>query len=717
MKKMTDIMGLLLIIFIWAMLSISDLIGLGIPLIKSFFGFILVTIVPGIIILRIIKVKPLNNFKLMLYSVGLSLAFVSMLGIFINYIYPSIGIKNPLSTPTINLTFIFSITLLWIISYIQNRNSFYEINIDIKPYLSNSGIFLLILPLISVIGTYLINYYDKNTILLIFLILISLVPILIVFNKIPKKLYPLCILATSISLLFYTSLISQYIWGWDVNTEYYFAKIAIQNGYWNYSLPYQYNSIPMLTILSSFYYSFLNLNLIWIFKIIFPILFSLVPLGIYYICKDQFEGDLIPALAPFVFMFYYGFFKTMPGKQMIAEIFLVLLILLIIDKKLPSMAKKIMAILFSFALIISHYGVSYLFMLMLIFIIISALLFKNEFNKNSIIKIGFGTLFTVLAVSWFMYISGGVSLDNIIGIGNNVVTNINEIVQSQPSRSGSSYSLLEMPTITWSVYQGLNYLLQFFIAFGIIKLLYNFFRKKKLICNFEYAAISIAAYSFLMISIFLTFSLGMDRALQINLIVLSPFAIIGCQYIFEVIISILKKVRLPLNSNSKDLKVPLKIFGVFLTIFLLFSSSLVFEVTKDPYPSLFTLNKKTEFPVFTSEEIGGANWLKSYTDGNQIFTESRGSALPNHRTTLLLSSFFIYDSLTKFYFHQDRINIPSNSYIYFGSFAEKGILLGNKTFGWNKEHIPLKNTLFYNKVILNSSQIYENGGSSVYYLI
>lgn len=711
MKKFDDITLIFFILSIGFLLSIAELIGFEIPLIKAVVYFFIVTFIPGLLILRILNVNTHDLIKTILFSVGLSISFITFIVILINFLLPIVGIGSPLEKNIIILSILLSIIILGLISYFLNKNNFFDLKIKFQPYLSNSSLFLLIIPFFSIIGTYYMNYYNSNLFLLILLILIATVPILIVFDKIPKELYPLSIFVSSISLLFYTCLTSPYIWGWDINTEYYFAKLAIENGFWNYALPYEYNSIPMLTMLTSVYSAFLNIDIVWIYKIIFPMLFSIVPLGIYSFFKDQFK-EKISILAPFIFMFYYGFFKTMPGKQMIAEIFLVLLIMLIIDKRLPNLSKKILAIIFSFSLVISHYGISYLFLLMITLVLVFSYLFKNKKNEISLIKTGFLVLFCVMVFSWFIYISGGISFNTIIGIFNNVVNNLSDILLTQSSRTGASYSLLEMPTYVWSIYQSLNYLLQIFIFMGILSLLYHLIlQKKKLFCTLEYSAISIAAYIFLIISIFLTFGLGMDRAIQINLIILAPFAIIGYKFILDFFYRLIKVIKI--NFNCKE---NLKLFAIFLSLYLFFSSGLIFEITNDPYPSLFTLRKNIEFPVFNNEEISGAIWLKKYTNGSQIYTEGKGSRLPQHRTTLLLSSYFIYDNLTKFYFYENTTKINQGSYIYLGSFAEKGFLLGSKTFAWSREHIILNKTSFYKEIITKSNKIYSNGGSSNYYM-
>ncbi len=65
-----------------------------------------------------------------------------------------------------------------------------------------------------------------------------------------------------------------------------------------------------------------------------PLFFSLTPpLALYYVYKELDFGNYkvdyeIAMLSVFVFIFFYGFYKDMPDKQHIAELFLALILIL-----------------------------------------------------------------------------------------------------------------------------------------------------------------------------------------------------------------------------------------------------------------------------------------------------------------------------------------------------------------------------------------------------
>ena len=74
----------------------------------------------------------------------------------------------------------------------------------------------------------------------------------------------------SISLLYMSSLISPYVWGWDIQNEYYLANLVINYSYWNFILPDAYNSMLSIVMLAPVYSLYTNVNLDHVFKIVSP---------------------------------------------------------------------------------------------------------------------------------------------------------------------------------------------------------------------------------------------------------------------------------------------------------------------------------------------------------------------------------------------------------------------------------------------------------------
>ena len=82
--KMTRIAGLLRIspgkgflLFILILLALTDLaVFLNVPVLRQFLGFVFFSIIPGLLILHILKLNKLGLTRKVVLSVGLSIAFL-----------------------------------------------------------------------------------------------------------------------------------------------------------------------------------------------------------------------------------------------------------------------------------------------------------------------------------------------------------------------------------------------------------------------------------------------------------------------------------------------------------------------------------------------------------------------------------------------------------------------------------------------------------------
>ena len=66
-------------------------------MIRPIAGFVYLTFVPGLLLLRILKVHKKSSVETVLYAAGLSLIFDMSAGFFINAVYPFIGIDSPIT--------------------------------------------------------------------------------------------------------------------------------------------------------------------------------------------------------------------------------------------------------------------------------------------------------------------------------------------------------------------------------------------------------------------------------------------------------------------------------------------------------------------------------------------------------------------------------------------------------------------------------------------
>jgi len=660
---------------------------LTLPVLQQFIGFLVLTFIPGFCLARILKIDYECRVTNILIIIGLSLSFIYILGLLINLSLLKVGIK-PMS-PFVLFT-ILNVSILTMLT-LSPKGGFDipKMEINITP----TTLFLLLLPFLSIFGAFQATYFHSVTLVICFLFFVSLIPLLIAMNKIPENLYPLLIFAVSLSILYHVNLISTHLWSFDIFFESYSTRVVLNTGVWDPNLDYKTHSLLLLTVLAPMYAIICDLSYVWVFKIVFPFLFSFVPLALYKLYQNfeigGYKLDKTLALfSVFTFVFFYGFFKNLPDKQYIAELFLILILLVVGMKETRNL---ILLILFSFSLVVTHYGVSYLFMLSLILLFLMSyyLKSKNIFTLNYLI------LFVTLTLGWYMFVALGNKYEMVVSIGNHIVKELAKL--SIPAeRTGISYALYEVDTFLWNIYKLIHIMLQIFIIIGFILLLHNFYKRKPKELNIIH--LSIPFYILLSLQIVLTYGMGFDRILQITLTLLSPIALFGFIYIFK-----FKK-----NVDIEKIKV---LFALYLFIFFLFNSGLVFKLCNDRVPSYsIALDIDAGWPVYNESEVNCMLWLKSHESQEYYVAAFNIWSIIKSRDGLLLSEFYPENEIVRL--TPDRERLVSGTYIFFGKTSiGKVKLTGLREIGG---YINITETAFYSNVLLKSHKIYTCKISNLY---
>ena len=717
------------LVIIIAILLLTDLtIILDTPFLRQIIGFLFLSFLPGLLILQILKLNKLNTIETILYCVGLSIAFMMFIGLLINTLYPLLGISKPLSVWPLMITINIALLILCVLSYKINKDFTNSLSVNIKDLISPPALFLCLIPFLAIFGTYLMNYYHNNTLILVLIGVTSLVALLIGFDKfIPKKLYPVAVFIIAISLLYHRSLISMYVGGYDIQFEYYLCNLVKTNGIWDPTAWGNLNAMLSITMLAPIYSIILNMEITWVFKIIYPLLFSLVPLGLYRVFQKQTD-DKLAFLACFFFMSLATSFGEMPtlARQEIAELFLVLLILLMIDKNMDRIKRSFLFIVFGISLVVSHYGLSYIYMFCLISAWLILVLIENPNiqelkchflsnfgrwkeklagNPNSLkievrtISSTFVLLFVVFTLTWYMYVSSSSAFNAIVHIGDHIASTIFTDFLNPEAAEGFRLMIAEpAPGLLHEVNRVINYLTQIFIVIGCVVLL----KRREMKFERDYAAFSVINLGILFASIAVPFfasSLNMVRVYQITLIFLAPFCVIGGITVLRVLSRIFR-----VSWTNKNVRTALKILSVYFVIFLLYQTGIVFYVVEGQ-SNLISLNSTAEGYCYNDREVLGVTWLNGVKGSNLIYADEP--------RWLLLCSRLGYGGWGKHNrFTVDNINrIRENSYIYFGT---RNAVERDVRLRYGTEEGSVFKYINSEYIVDSRSKIYANGGSEIY---
>lgn len=553
-------------------------------------------------------------------------------GFGMNMLYPVIGISAPLSPTLMIITISGIVLILSVLCYVRDENFAFPhiINVRKEDYPLIFG--LVLIPCMSVLGTYLMNVYHNNILLMIMIVVIALVALMIGFDRfIPAKFYPLAIFLLTLSLLLHTALISMNLWGWDIFYEYYLVNLVIENSIWNSTMHSNVNAMLSIVSLVPFISSICAMSPVWVLKIIYPFIFSFVPLGLFRAVQKQ-TNEKIAFFAMFFFISIFTFYNEMLtlARQQIAELFLVLTILLMIDKTMDRRKNLCLLLIFGASLIVSHYAVTWIYLFSLIAAWILLLLMEKpriqafeeticskfrryvhcyQENLNSVsmrlrtITFPYVLFFVAFTLLWYITFSGGSLIDSIITIGERIVTSISEDFVNPEAAQGLGIIVKTATSPLHTISKYLHLATIFFIILGILTIIIN---RNKLRFENEYFTFSLINFTICVAGVTVPFfasALNTSRLYHITLIFLAPFCIIGGLMVFSTIF------RPFLKWN------PYRMISIFFVIFLFFNTGLCDEIFAGGTTSVAldrkNLERSTDYPIFYEREISGAQWLSS----------------------------------------------------------------------------------------------------------
>jgi uncharacterized membrane protein len=691
--------------------------SLYVMLARYLVGIAYCLVIPGALILRVFKIHKLPAIESLSLTVGLSIAFVMFAGFVINLIYPQVGLLAPISTTPVLATFTISTLFLLLVCYFRDREFSDPVRIDIREHVSAPLLALFLVPFLSIFGTYIMNYYNNNWLLFVLLFVVALIILYVSLSKPRNELYPVAVFIISISLLFFTSLISSHLVGWDIQIESYISSVVIQNAHWNPAFPGTlYNSalslttfVPILSLLS-------GLDLTSIYKIIFPLLYSLVPLGLYALYRRQ-TNEKIAFVSAVFFMSSYVFFVIMPqlAKQEIAEIFVVVFLLLIFNIQIRGGKRALLLIISMFSIVVSHYGTADLFALVL-FIALAAQYVggvrisrsaKNQGyvpekkipilakkNKNGAYLTGkipysFILLFLFFLFAWQLFAVNTGSIIAVSGVARSIFENLGELFNPNVVQ-GASLLQAQQSTLLHEITRYLYIISQVAIVLGLAVYVLKISKKR---FDSTYVYMSIAAFGLLVASITLPYfasALNTIRIYHFALLFLSVFFVVGWVGVTD----LLHLVRL--NVKPSYLRTWKKCLSVFLVVTFLFNSGIIYEIAHDN-PESFSLNTSLVYPIFTDGDVSGAAWIAKTNTISYVGTTDNLSflALANFGLSYYSAQAASSDLLTR-------------TYVFFAHFDKGNNKLplterANNMSGYN--YTFLQNNLY---------RIYDNGDSQIY---
>ncbi|MFX1535500.1 MAG: DUF2206 domain-containing protein [Promethearchaeota archaeon] len=698
-KSKSLIITILLLQFTLYVTAIFD-----IPIARQFVGFIYFTFVPGFVIVKLLKLEKLDGVETFLFSVGLSIAFLMFLGLVVNDLGFLLGFSQPLSLNPLLITLGVATLILGIVAYARSSDS--------KPQsgepsgFSPISLLFVFLPILSIVGAMWVNVYRDNLILLFTITAIAIAFIISAISKklVPPKLYPFVIFMIALSLLYQSSLISNNIvsFGSDVHIEDFAFQTTANNARW--SLPpalagsntfSRVNAMLSVTILPTIYTSILNIDSALMFKLVYPFIFAFVPVALYQLWQ-MYIGKRYAFIAAFLFMAQATFYTEMFGlnRQIVAELFFVLLLLVVLTKKISPSNRITLFLILSFALVASHYAIAEIFLFFIVFAFITLIILKRPSRS---ITVGMIAIFSVIMFTWYIYTSNASVFASFVEFADYVNRQMGDLFNLGARDPAILRGLgLEVAPTIWNwISRAFAYLIQLLIVVGVLGILT---KRTKVRFGSEYFIFGLAAMGLLGALIVvpgLADTLNMTRFYHVLLFFLAPFCVLG-------VATLLKSV----SHREKELIVAV-VSIIILVPYFLFQTGFVYEFTgTDSYSLPLSLHRTSALRLYghhgylSDQDIISAKWISTNVNYRKVAIYADMSS----RVNILISHAMLFSGYSNLISNVTQSSDIGMIYLNKLNTVE-GIVIGANSL-WNTDE--------FSPTLNDMSKVYSNGGSDIY---
>ncbi len=567
---------------------------------------------------------------------------------------------------------------------------------------------LTLLPLISVLA----SIYAARDALLVTYLLVGLTAFLVVLRmptESEDKLFLVAVSCVCLSLFLAASLASPNITGQDINAEFYLFQQVLMNGGWHTAIgtgtTSRFNTALSITILPAIINIESSIDGVLIFKLLFPILYSMVPIVLYKIYR-QFLGPRGAFMSVFVFMADPTFYTEMLqlGRQMIAEVFLVLLLLVAISKRKESRthAGSLLTLILLLGVVTAHYSIAYVFL----FLMIASLLIARVSSRvEGLWDSGILLAYLVLMVGWFLLVTSGTALFDLATYLSMVGTGIGNDLLNPAARPTLVQNALFLnapePGLLHVLSRASQYVAVASIAVGFLIFLRG---KKKTVAERQMLPMMAISFGIVFAAAGIPFFggiLNFSRFFHLALIFISPCFFIGVQWVTSKLRELSPprlRVRIPGARGS----VP----AALVFLYFIFTSGWVWAVIQDPYPISIVLDgqrmRNSSDLAFVQgyygwyivpQDAASASWLRTFGSPNQAVCADDSS------TYHVLASYGgrdPNDTNLVYVFEYGNCAFSRNEYLYFSEFnTQYGAYYASLTPIYNvKSGVVTKNRIY-----------------------
>lgn len=321
----------------------------------------LLLVVPGVILLRALRVPGRAVATFPVYLPCASLVVLLFSGLAVDLIGPLLGVAAPLQAgPLLVGLEIICVALL-------------AASVDAPPTveipwrgLARPGrlAWPLVVPLTAAVGALRLNSDHGSGIALTALCacLVLLIMALVLADRLDRTLLAVIIYAVGLAMMWSFSLRGDLVYGFDIASEYYALQHTVAAGVWHASHPGDaYGAMLSVTVLPAELHALSGMPALLVFKVVYPAIGALFAVGVYGLALRILPQRWAFAAACLVVV-QATFFQQLPAlaRQEIALLLFVALVAAAAHGRMPRRSRWAWVTLLALAMALSHYSTTYM---------------------------------------------------------------------------------------------------------------------------------------------------------------------------------------------------------------------------------------------------------------------------------------------------------------------------------------------------------------------
>ncbi len=181
-------------------------------------------------------------------------------------------------------------------------------------------------------------------------------------DRLPASTMPMVLFSVSLAALLSYTIRSSYLFGWDIQQEFEVFLYTQNVAGWRIGQVHNpYDAMLSLTVLPTVLSGLSGLPGLAIFKLVFPALFSFVPVLLYYIYRLWAKRWIaFVAAGLFISQFYYLQEFAALARQQIAFLFFAGLVYLLVQRRLQDKRRIALILMLVAGMVVSHYSTTYM---------------------------------------------------------------------------------------------------------------------------------------------------------------------------------------------------------------------------------------------------------------------------------------------------------------------------------------------------------------------